>query len=175
MNDASVCKSIKAGSTYLLRDEDTAKHSSAQPPLFAHGPPGGCRWGENTRTSLKPSTCDLMTVTSVPLYLFALRIDLRFQVVQYTNWLCTVMAYGWSMAEPMTETTLPWGCKNFTKRWWMINCFPTLYGFVPGVKNRRARKEKKTVGVTKRIINERKGSHHLRESNTGHGTERRML
>ena len=84
-----------------------------------------------------------MTVTSVPLYLFALRIDLRFQVVQYTNWWCTVMAYGWSMAEPMTETTLPWGCKNFTKRWWMINCFPTLYGFVPGVKNRRARKEKK--------------------------------
>lgn len=86
-----------------------------------------------------------------------------------------VMVYGWFMVELMIEIILFWGCKNFIKRWWMINCFFMLYGFVLGVKNWWVRKEKKIVGVIKRIINEWKGLYYFCELNMGYGIERRML
>lgn len=59
----------------------------------------------------------------------------------------------------------------------MVNdkLLPHVIWFCARGEKPASQKRKKTVGVTKRIINERKGSHHLRESNTGHGTERRML
>ena len=82
-NNKLYCISIDI-CTDLLSEADTAKHSSAQPPLLVHAPPGNCLWGENTRSTLTPSKPVLTTLTLVPLYLSVFHNDWSDQFTQYT-------------------------------------------------------------------------------------------